>query len=90
MAYRQIIRASASLLLLVSVAACGDNNSVDPIAEAPAPVPSPAPPSGGTFQSRFGAAFAAIFDRSPTQDPVDPQPGDVPPLAPSDDPKDNL
>ena len=86
MAYKHLLKASASILMLGSVAACGDNNSVDPIAE----VPAPPPPSGGTFQSRFGSAFAAIFDRLWTDDPVDPKPGDVPPLAPSDDPKDNL
>jgi hypothetical protein len=90
MAYKQILRASASILILGSVAACGDNNSRDPTVTIPTPTPTPPPSSDISFQSRFGSAFAAIFNRPWTEDPVDPQPGDVPPLAPSDDPKDNL
>lgn len=94
MTSKHILRASASILLLGSVAACGDNDIGDPIAEVPTPAPTPTPtptppPMMGSFQSMFGAAFAAIFNRSITLDPVDPQAGDVPPLAPADDPLDN-
>lgn len=90
MTYKHILRAGASILLLGSVAACGDNNNIaDPIAVVPTPTPTPTPPMMGSFQSRFGAAFAAIFNRAKTEDPVDPQQSDVPPLAPADDPLDN-
>ncbi len=92
MTHKHILKAGASILLLGSVAACGDNNNIaDPIAVAPTPTPTPTPtpPMMGSFQSLFGAAFAAIFNRAITEDPVDPQQSDVPPLAPADDPLDN-
>lgn len=97
MTYKHILKASASILLLGSVAACGNNNVDDPIvggtptpapapSPTPTPTPTPTPSTASTFQDRFGAAFAAIFNRPSTADPVIPQPGDVPPLAPASDP----
>lgn len=84
MSYKNILRAGASLLLVGSLAACDDP------ARVPTPAPTPAPaPSKATFQSKFGAAFEAIFNRATTEDPVDPKPSDVPPLAPASDPLDN-
>lgn len=94
MTYKHILKASASILLLGAVAAC-DNNDIDDIA-APAPAPTPAPtptptptPMTSVLEDQFGSAFAAIFNRDRTEDPVDPMQGDVPPLAPADDPVNN-
>lgn len=47
------------------------------------PTPQPGPTS---LESKFGAAFAAIFDASPTSQPVVPTDSSVPPLAPADTP----
>lgn len=88
MTNKSMIKATASILLLGSVAACGNSNVNEPVAVVdPTPTPEPAPTT--TFQNQFGAAFAAIFNRSETEDPVDPQQSDVPPLAPADDPVSN-
>lgn len=93
MSRKTILRASASVLMLAAVSACGDDAVEPPPVVTPGPTPSPTPtptpPTGGTFQSMFGSAFAAIFNRDPTLDPVDPQQSDVPPLAPASDPLDN-
>lgn len=82
MSYKNILKAGASLLLVGSLAACDD----PPRAGTPTPTPAP---SKATFQSKFGAAFEAIFNRAATEDPVDPKSSDVPPLAPASDPLDN-
>ena len=95
MTHKTILRAGASVLMLAAVSACGDNNDIDApdpiITPGPTPTPTPAPtptptPTTGVVEDLFGSAFAAIFNRDPTLDPVDPDPGDVPPLAPASDP----
>ena len=87
MTYKNLLKAGSSILLLGSVAACGDN--VDPVPDPIEEAPTPTPTTAGTFPEEFGSEFAAIFNRDPTEDPVDPQKSDVPPLAPADDPLDN-
>ncbi|MGB3753221.1 MAG: hypothetical protein WA954_04900 [Parerythrobacter sp.] len=88
MTHKFALKTGASLLMLATVSACDNNNDIiepDPVV-TPAPTPTP---TTGSFQSQFGNAFAAIFDRDVTEDPVDPQQDDVPPLAPASDPLDN-
>lgn len=87
MPYRILLRASASLLLMGSLAACGDDND-EMIPPPPAPTPTP-PPGTASFESQFGPEFAAAFNQPDTAEPIDPQPSDVPPLQPTDDPLDN-
>lgn len=103
MSYKSLLKASSAILLLGAVAACDDN--VDDIAgpgptptPAPTPAPSPSPsptptptptPSTSVLADQFGSAFAAIFNRDPTLDPVNPMQSDLPPLAPADDPVNN-
>ena len=45
---------------------------------------------GNTPQSQFGATFAAVFATDPNDPagPIDPQPGDLPPLSLTTDPID--
>ncbi|MGB7409023.1 MAG: hypothetical protein WA908_11000 [Pontixanthobacter sp.] len=90
---KPLLKISASILLLGSVAACGDNDTPDDVVVNPPepPPPPPPPPTGGDddFADMFGRAFAVIFDREITQDPIDPQQSDVPPLAPASDPIQN-
>lgn len=84
MPYRILLRASASLLLMGSLAACGDDND-EMIPPPPAPTPTP-PPGAASIQDEFGPTFAAIFNQPVTADPVDPLPSDVPPLQPTSEP----
>jgi hypothetical protein len=81
------LRLSGSIVLACSLAACGGGGNRS---AAPSPTPTPiATATPGSFQSMFGASFAAIFDASPTSQPVDPTDASVPPLAPASQPLDN-
>ena len=80
MQFKTLLQLSSSMLLLGSLAACGDDNN------DMTPTPTPTPPGEQTFQEMFGAKFAQIFNADETAEPVDPSPGDVPDLAPASDP----
>ncbi|MGB3797968.1 MAG: hypothetical protein WA957_16915 [Alteraurantiacibacter sp.] len=82
MKLKKLLQMGSSVLLLGSLAACGDNDDFP----EPTPTPTPPPPGAVTYQEQFGTEFAAIFNRDITEDPVDPMAGDVPDLAPADDP----
>ena len=83
-----LLKLGTSALLSSALVACSDSPSAPP---APAPVATATPtPSVSTFQSMFGAAFAAIFDAPVTTDPpTDPDDNSVPALAQAADPLDN-
>jgi predicted small lipoprotein YifL len=84
MSNRTLLKTSAAVLMLGSLAACGGKN-----AQPDTPPVVVTPPTADSIQARISSAFAAIFNRGVDQDPVDPQTSDVPPLAPASDPIDN-
>lgn len=71
-ALRSVIAAGA----LMGLAACDNDDDV-------------AGGGGGTApQDQFGAPFATAFNAGPSDEPVDPAPGDLPPLSLTTDPVD--
>lgn len=64
---------------LLSLAACGDADG-DDVSGKPKPDPTP--------QSQFGATFESAFNVDCNADPIDPQPGDLPPVSCETDPID--
>lgn len=81
------LRLGVCILLAGSLAACGGRDrGTGGVTPGPGATATPDPVS---FQSRFGSAFAAVFNASPTSDPIDPTDASVPPLAPASDPIDN-
>lgn len=88
MSIKNTLRASASMILAGTLAACGGGGSGSPT-PAPVATSTPTPTAGASFQSQFGSTFAGIFNASATGDPVDPTDASVPALAPASDPIDN-
>jgi hypothetical protein len=68
------LRGVAMIGLATALAACSNKETVTP----PPTGTTPTPPA--TFQSQFGTAFAGYFNNPNTIEPIDPAPGDVPPL----------
>lgn len=85
---KALLKLGTAALMSTALAACGSSSSLPtPTATTPPPTPTP---TTASFQSMFGAAFAAIFDASAFSDtPIDPTDSSVPPLAPAADPLDN-
>lgn len=79
---KTLLKCGTSLLMAGSLASCGGGGSDS----TPTPTPTPTPPAAASFQSKFGAAFAGIFDAGTTTDPVNPSDASVPALAPASDP----
>ncbi len=77
-------------IIPVGLSAC-DNNRGSGVVTVPMPTPTPTTPAPtGTFQSMFGAAFAAAFNASPlAATPIDPTAADVPALNATAAPIDN-
>ncbi len=88
---KAMLRAGTAILLSLSVAACssrasdvgGGGTSTTPVTPTPTPTPT------ASFQSRFGTAFAALFDASTTSEPRKPTTADVPALSLTTEPLDN-
>lgn len=81
------LRLGVCILLAGSLAACGGRDrGSGGITPEPGATATPSPVS---FQSKFGSAFAAVFNAPATGDPIDPTDASVPPLAPASDPLDN-
>lgn len=85
MSNRSFLKTAAAVLIVGSLAACGGKNN----AKSDTPPVVVAPPTTSSIQARIGTAFAAIFNRTVDQDPVEPQTSDVPVLSPASDPIDN-
>jgi len=86
---KDMLRLGGPILLAFSLTACGGGNNNNAGAPPPAVPPVVVAPPPATFQSMFGAAFAAVFNASTTSEPIDPTDASVPPLAPASEPLDN-
>lgn len=86
---KDVLRLSGSMLLAVSLTACGGGGSNNSSSPAPTPPPVATTPTPASFQSQFGSAFAAIFNAATTSEPVDPTDASVPALAPASPPIDD-
>jgi hypothetical protein len=71
------LKVAGALLITGFLAACGGDNG------SPA---STTPPAAGSFESKFGAEFAKIFDASSTSQPTVPDSSAVPALQPAGQP----
>jgi hypothetical protein len=76
MRYQTCIKIGGVIVLIGLLAACGGDGSYS----------GSTPAKPGSLESKFGAAFAAIFDASPTSQPVVPTSASVPALAPAGTP----
>lgn len=76
---RSVFRLSALIALpLLAVAACDDNDNG--VGDGGGGTPTP--------QSQFGATFETAFNADMNAEPIDPQPGDLPPVDVTADPID--
>lgn len=94
MRMKTFLRLGGLAVLAGSLAACGGDGNGN---SGPGPMPTPTPtatpttpptstPSQSSFQSSISPTFAAVFDTPATGEPIDPNDGSVPALAPASDP----
>lgn len=81
MRYSNSLKAGAALMLALAMAACSGRDNAT---ASPPPTQQPA----ASFQSQFGAGFAATYDASNSTEAKEPAPTDVPALSGTTNPID--